>query len=74
MWSNHQTLKTKNILTMCISSIRCPMGLSNLLEHGINVLGIFSPKWVLRLVKSILLSSLEILIRIYSFAKFMSMT
>jgi hypothetical protein len=50
------------------------MGLSKLLEHGINVLGIFSPKTVLKLVKPILLSSLENLIRIYLFAKFISMT
>jgi hypothetical protein len=34
----------------------------------------FSPKMVLRLVKPILLSSLDRLTRIYSFAKFMSMT
>jgi hypothetical protein len=50
------------------------MGLSRLLEHGMNVLEIFSPKMVLRLVKPILLSSLERLTRIYSFAKFMSVT
>jgi hypothetical protein len=50
------------------------MGLSKLLEHGMNGLAIFSLKIVLRLVKPILLSSLERLTRIYSFAKFMSMT
>jgi hypothetical protein len=41
---------------------------------ALNVLGIFSLKIVFRLVKPILLSSLERLTRIYSFAKFMSMT
>jgi hypothetical protein len=71
---NHWALKIKNILPMYTSSIRRSMGLSKLLEHGMNVLGIFSPKTVLRLVKPILLSSLERLTRIYSFAKFMSMT
>jgi hypothetical protein len=74
MWSNHQALKIKNILTMCIRSIRCSMDLSKLLEHGINILWIFSPKIVLRLVKPILLFSLKKLIRIYSFAKSMLMT
>jgi hypothetical protein len=74
MRSNHQALKTKNILIMYMSSIRHSTSLSKLLEHGMNVLEIFSPKVVLRLVKSILLSSLERLTRIYSFAKFMSMT
>jgi hypothetical protein len=74
MSSNHRALKIKNILIMCISFIRRSMGLSRLLEHGMNVLEIFSPKMVLRLVKPILLSSLERLTRIYSFAKFMSVT
>jgi hypothetical protein len=73
MWSNHRALKIKNILTMCISSIRRSMGLSKILEHGMNALRIFSLKTVLKLVKPILLSSLEMLIRIYSFAKFMLM-
>jgi hypothetical protein len=74
MWSNHRALKSKNVLIMFISSIRRSMGLSKLLEHGMNALEIFSPKIILRLVKPILLSSLERLTRIYSFAKFMSMT
>jgi hypothetical protein len=50
------------------------MGLSKLLENGMNVSGIFSPRMVSKLVKLILLYSLERLTRIYSFAKFMSMT
>jgi hypothetical protein len=50
------------------------MGLSKLPEHGMNVLEIFSPKMILRLVKPILLSSLERLTKICSFTKFMSMT
>jgi hypothetical protein len=50
------------------------MGLNKLIEHGMNDLGIFSSKIVLRLKKSILLSSLERLTMIYSFAKSMSMT
>jgi hypothetical protein len=50
------------------------MGLSKLLEHGMNASGIFSPRMVSKLVKLILLCSLERLTRIYSFAKFMSMT
>jgi hypothetical protein len=49
------------------------MGLSKLLEHGMNALGIFSPKIVLKLVKLTLLSSLERLTNIYSFAKFILM-
>jgi hypothetical protein len=59
MWSNHRALKSKNILIMCISSIRHSMGLTKLVEHGMKALGIFSPKTVLKLVMSILLSSLE---------------
>jgi hypothetical protein len=74
MWSNHRALKSKNILIMCISSTRRSMSLNKLLEHGMNVLRIFSPKTVLRLVKPILLSSLERLTGIYSFSKFMLMT
>jgi hypothetical protein len=74
MWSNYRALKIKNILIMCISSLRSSMGLSKLLEHDMNVLEIFSPKMVLRLVKPIPLSSLEMLTTIYLFAKFMSMT
>jgi hypothetical protein len=50
------------------------MGLSKLLEHGMNDLGIFSPIMVLRLAKPILLSSLEMLTMICLFAKFMLMT
>jgi hypothetical protein len=50
------------------------MDLSKFLEYGMNVLGIFSPKIVLRLVKPILLSSVERLTNIYSFVKFMLMT
>jgi hypothetical protein len=40
------------------------MGLNKLLQHGMNALGIFSPKMILRLVKLILLSSLKRLTRI----------
>jgi hypothetical protein len=69
MWSNHRALKMKNILTMYTSSIRCFMGLRNHLEHHMNVLGIFSLKMILRLIKPVLLFSLERLIKIYSFAK-----
>jgi hypothetical protein len=50
------------------------MGLSKLLEYGMNALGIFSLILILRLVNPILLSSLERLTRIYSFAKFMLIT
>jgi hypothetical protein len=50
------------------------MGLSKLLEHSMNALRIFSPKMVLKLVKPTLLSSIERLTKIYSFAKFMLMT
>jgi hypothetical protein len=74
MCSNHRPLKIKNILTMYISSIRRSMGLSKLLEHGMNALEIFSPKIVLRLVKPILLFSLKMLTRIYLFDKYMLMT
>jgi hypothetical protein len=74
MWSNHWALKIKNILTMVISSIRRSVSLSRLLEHGMNVLVIFSAVVFLRMIKSILLSSLERLTMIYSFAKFMLIT
>jgi hypothetical protein len=50
------------------------MGLRKLLEHGTNALGIFSLIMVLKLVKLILLSSLERMTRICSFAKFMLIT
>jgi hypothetical protein len=50
------------------------MGLSKLLEHSMNALVIFSPKMILKLVKPILLSSLERLTKTYLFAKFMLMT
>jgi hypothetical protein len=50
------------------------MRLCKILEYDMNDLGISSLKMVLRLVKSILLSSLERLIKTYSFAKFMLMT
>jgi hypothetical protein len=55
MWSNHQAWKMKNILIICINSIRHSMGLSKLQENGMNDLGIFSVKTVLKLVKPILL-------------------
>jgi hypothetical protein len=48
-------------------------GLSKLLEHGMNDLGIFSPKTVLRLAKPILHFSLKRLTSVYSFAKSMLM-
>jgi hypothetical protein len=50
------------------------MDLSKLLEHGMNALAIFSPKIVLRLVKLILLISLERLTMIYLFVKSILMT
>jgi hypothetical protein len=59
MWSNHSTLKVKNILTMSINSIRRSMGLSRHQEHGMNALGTFLLKIVLELVMPTLLSSLE---------------
>jgi fatty-acid desaturase len=42
MWSNLYALKMKNILIMCINSIRHFMGLSKLLEHDMNALETFS--------------------------------
>jgi predicted sulfurtransferase len=59
MWNNLRALKMKNILTMCTNSIRCSMGLSKLLEHGMNVLATFSLTMILRLVKLTQLSSQE---------------
>jgi hypothetical protein len=64
----------KNILIMYTSSIRRSMGLIKLQEHGMNALGIFSLNFLKKLVNPILLSSLERLIKIYSFVKFMLMT
>jgi hypothetical protein len=59
MWSNHPALKVKDILTMSINSIRRSMGLSKHQEHGINALGTSLLKIVLGLVRTTLLSSLE---------------
>jgi hypothetical protein len=36
MWSNHPTLKMKNILTISINSIRYFMDLNKLLKHGMH--------------------------------------
>jgi hypothetical protein len=74
MWSNHWALKIKNILTMVISSIRRSVSLSRLLEHDMNVSVTFSAIVFLRMINSILPSSLERLTMIYSFAKFMLIT
>jgi hypothetical protein len=59
MWSNHPTLKVKDILTMSINSIRLSMGLSKHQKHGMDTLGTFLLKLVLGLVRPILLSSLK---------------
>jgi hypothetical protein len=59
MWSNHPTLKVKDILTMSINFIRRSIGLSKHQEHGINTLGTSLLKMVLGLVRPTLLSSLE---------------
>jgi hypothetical protein len=74
MWSNHPALKMNSILIMYTRSIRRFIGLSKLLEYGMNALEIFLHKMVLRLVKLILLSSLERLIKTYLISKFMLMT
>jgi hypothetical protein len=47
----------KNILTMCINSIRHSMGLSKILNHSMNALGTFSLVMVLELAKLTQLSS-----------------
>jgi uncharacterized membrane protein YfhO len=73
MWSNHPTLKVKNILTISINSIRHSMSLSKHQEHGMNVLGTFLLKMVLALVKPTLLSSLKKWIKICLYAKSMLM-
>jgi hypothetical protein len=49
------------------------MGLSKLLEHSMNALGIFSLKMILKLEKPTPLYSLEEPVTIYLFAKYMSM-
>jgi hypothetical protein len=64
-------LKVKSILTMFINSIRHSMGLSKHQEHGMKALETFLLKMVLGLVRSILLSSLEKLVKICLYAKFM---
>jgi hypothetical protein len=53
MLNNLRALKMKNILTMCIDSIRRSMGLNKLQENGMNALGILSLKMVLGLVRRI---------------------
>jgi hypothetical protein len=40
MWNKLPDLKTKLIVTMCINSIRCSMGLSKHLEYSMNALEI----------------------------------
>jgi hypothetical protein len=50
------------------------MGLSNLLEHGMNALGTFSLTMILGLVKSTQLFSQEKQTKIYLYAKYMLMT
>jgi hypothetical protein len=59
MWSNHLTLKVKDILTISINSIRRSMSLNKHQEHGMNDLGTFLLKMVLELVRPTLLSSLK---------------
>jgi hypothetical protein len=74
MWSNIRALKMKNILIICINSIRRSTGLSKHLEHDMNVLGTFSLTMILGLLKRILLYSQEGLIMIFLYDKFMLMT
>jgi hypothetical protein len=71
MWSNHPSLKVKNIHIMSINFIKHSMDLSKHQEHGINVLGTFLLKIVLGLIRLTLLSSLEKLVKLYLYAKFM---
>jgi hypothetical protein len=59
MYSNHPTLKVKDILTMSINFIRRSMSLSKHQEHGINNLGTSLLKMILGLVISTLLFLLE---------------
>jgi hypothetical protein len=73
MWSNHPTLKVKDILTMPINSIRHSMGVSNHQEHDMNALGTSLLKIVLGLVRPTLLSSLEKWVKICLYAKSMLM-
>jgi hypothetical protein len=55
---------------MFINSIRRSMGLNKHQDHGMNVLGIFSLKIVVVLVRRILLSSLERWVKIYLYVKY----
>jgi hypothetical protein len=73
MLNNSRALKMKNIITMCINSIRRSMGLSKLYEHGMSALRIFLLKMVLGLVRQIPCSSLEKWAKIYLYAKYMLM-
>jgi hypothetical protein len=70
MCSNLPASKVKNMLTMYINLIRRSMGLSNHQEYGMNALGTFSLKMVLRLVKQIQLSLLKRWVKIYLYAKY----
>jgi hypothetical protein len=69
MWSNHSTLKVKDILTMSINSIRYSMGLSKHQEHGVNALRTSLLKMVLVLVRPTILSSLDKWVKICLYAK-----
>jgi hypothetical protein len=59
MWSNHPTLKVKDILIMFINSIRCSMDVSKHQEYDMNALETSLLKIVLVLVMLTLLSSLK---------------
>jgi hypothetical protein len=60
--------------TMCISSLRRSMDLSKLQEHGMNALETFSFIMLLMSGKRILPFSLRLVMVLYLYAKYMSMT
>jgi hypothetical protein len=63
-----------SILTTSTSSLRRSIDLSKPQEHGMNALEIFLFLMLSRLGKLILLSLLRLVIMIYLYAKYMSMT
>jgi hypothetical protein len=73
-WNNPLALRMTGIPTMSTSSLRRSMDLSKPQEHGMNTLEIFLLLMLSRLGKLILLYSLRLVMVIFLYAKYTSMT
>jgi hypothetical protein len=74
MWNNPLALRMTGIPTTSTSSLRRSMDLSKPQEHGMNVLEIFSFQMLSRLGKLILPYLPRLVMVIFLYAKYMSMT